>query len=259
MNKSIGPTEIFKTHALDGNRVFQYSKKIIREVSLEILLHGEKLVSLACIGCNLEELAIGFLKSEGLISSPCDVDSASLDKKNFSINIKINTKDFRRASKVIASSGAQSLGGDAPEYGLLPEGKLIISPRKVLGLMAALLKSARLHDLTRGTHCSGLADSTKLIVAREDIGRHNTIDMLGGYALLNGIDCSNKILLTTGRISSEITGKALRMGVPMIISHSAPTSQAIKTAQGCGMTLGWLRPRRQIPSLCQPAKNKAVE
>jgi FdhD protein len=104
------------------------------------------------------------------------------------------------------------------------------------------MQSAKIHDLTRGTHCSALADTGKIIASREDIGRHNTIDMLGGYCLLNGIDCADKVLLTTGRVSSEIIVKACRIGAPLIISHSAATSRAVILAGEMGITLvGYVR------------------
>ena len=105
-----------------------------------------------------------------------------------------------------------------------------------------LLRSGRLHEETWGTHCSALAAAGRLIAVREDIGRHNTLDMLGGFALLQGMDLSDKAVLTTGRISAEIVAKVRRMGAPVIISHSAPTSRAIELARAQGMTLiGYVR------------------
>jgi FdhD protein len=117
-----------------------------------------------------------------------------------------------------------------------------LTPRNVLMLMSGLLRSAKLHDATRGTHCSALASPKKIIVAREDIGRHNTLDMLSGHALLKGIPAEDKVVLTTGRVSAEIIHKIRTMGVAVIISHSAPTSRAVALAEECGITLiGYVR------------------
>ena len=113
----------------------------------------------------------------------------------------------------------------------------VISPGKVSALMRALLASTVLHEATRGTHCSGIADRDRLLASREDIGRHNTLDMLAGLSVLGGLDLSDKILLTTGRISSEMVSKAAGMGISFIISHSAPTSEAVASAARKGMTL----------------------
>ena len=81
-----------------------------------------------------------------------------------------------------------------------------------------------------------------MIISREDIGRHNTIDMIGGYTLLHDIDCSDKIIMTTGRISSEMVNKVWNLGIPVIITRSAPTAEAIRVLEGAGMTLiGYVR------------------
>ena len=125
------------------------------------------------------------------------------------------------------------------------ESPVIISVKYVLELMRDLLAQSSLHRLTHGTHCSALADRSGIITAREDIGRHNTIDMLGGYALLEKIDCSDKMILTTGRVSSEIVNKVWKLGAPVIISHSAATSRAINLAKDAGITtIGYVRNAR---------------
>jgi FdhD protein len=81
-----------------------------------------------------------------------------------------------------------------------------------------------------------------ILAAREDIGRHNTIDMLCGWALTEDVDLADKILLTTGRVSSEIVSKAWRMRVPAIVSHSAATSRAVMLAEKLGIVIvGYVR------------------
>ncbi len=108
--------------------------------------------------------------------------------------------------------------------------------------MDALLAATVIHERTRGTHCSALATVQGILAAREDIGRHNTIDMLCGWALAEGVDLADKILLTTGRVSSEIVSKAWRMGVPAIVSHSAATSRAVMLAEKLGIVIvGYVR------------------
>jgi FdhD protein len=108
--------------------------------------------------------------------------------------------------------------------------------------MEELLSSSMLHQRTHGAHCSALADSSGILVCRDDIGRHNTIDMLGGYVLLEGIECTDKFLATTGRISTEMVSKVFNLGIPVIISHSAVTSRAVIFASDAGITLiGFVR------------------
>jgi FdhD protein len=146
--------------------------------------------------------------------------------------------------RTIASSGARgSRGLEAPQgkKGGTRAG-LKLDPRAILDLMEALLAATVIHERTRGTHCSALAGPRGILAAREDIGRHNTIDMLCGWALLEGVDLSDKILLTTGRVSSEIVAKARRMGIPFIVSHSAATSRAVALAAELGIAVvGYVR------------------
>ena len=105
-------------------------------------------------------------------------------------------------------------------------------------MMDDFLSMASLHDSTGGTHAAALATvNAEIIAVREDIGRHNTIDMLGGYALLGGIDLSDKTIVRTGRVSSEIVHKVWCLGVPVVISISVPTTLAIELAEEAGITI----------------------
>ncbi|MFB3924439.1 MAG: formate dehydrogenase accessory sulfurtransferase FdhD [Syntrophales bacterium] len=217
---------------------------LIRETSLDIVFNGERLISLACTGNHLKELAIGYVRSEGLITTSEDIRAITVSKSKGSVRISTGRDALYGlpTRKVIGSSGARfRKAKKKPLLRKMTPGP-VFSPDTVYRLMKGLLLSSKLHDVTRGTHCSALADSRKIIAAREDIGRHNTIDMLGGFSLLNKMDCSDKIILTTGRISSEIITKISRMGISVVISHSAPTSMAVELAASEGITLiGYVR------------------
>ena len=116
-------------------------------------------------------------------------------------------------------------------------GGVSLAPEAVLDLMERFLRQARLYEETGGTHAAALARNGEILVIREDIGRHNAIDMLGGYTLLHGVDCRGAVILRTGRVSSEIVHKIWRLGVPLVCSLSVPTTQAVEMARGVGMTL----------------------
>jgi FdhD protein len=111
--------------------------------------------------------------------------------------------------------------------------------------------SARLRDLfaeavhyraSRGIHGAALTDGETLLVVAEDVGRHNAVDKVKGEALLRGIPTADRILLSTGRVSSEMLLKAARMGVPLVASRTSPTEMAVGLAEQLGITVvGYLR------------------
>jgi FdhD protein len=239
----------FDIQAYDGRRLAPASVPVVTEVSVEIHLNDEKIIASACTGNYLDEMAIGFLRSEGIINTSEEIIRVAVQKDDRIVKVyTTGATDFSlvdyQKGKTIAAAGAR-IG--APDYAAsgktsLADKALPIRAEQAVNLMEELLTSGRLHEETRGTHCSGLGTPEALILFREDIGRHNTIDMLGGYALLNKIDLTNKILLTTGRISSEMATKAWNMGTPVVISHSAPTSKALQVLAEAGITLiGYVR------------------
>jgi FdhD protein len=230
----------------DGKRFFDDLGDVVREMLLDVVVNGNPVVTIACAGIHLKELTTGFLKQEGLIESAGDI----LDMVFSSERVDVHTPDVAGVppstapTRTIASSGARGSRTLSQEGGNKPLGPTgpKLDAQAVLRLMDALLAATAIHERTRGTHCSALATAQDILAAREDIGRHNTIDMLCGWALLEAVDLSDKILLTTGRVSSEIVSKARRMGIPVIISHSAATSRAVVLAEKLGIVVvGYVR------------------
>lgn len=230
----------------DGERFSGVPVDVVREMLLEVFFDGSPVVTIACAGIHLRELAAGFAKQEGLIETAGDI----LEMSFSSDRVDIRTRGGRGSTssiatgKTIASSGSrgsrsfQAEAKNKPGLPACPE----LDAETVLRLMDALLEATVIHESTRGTHCSALAGPQGILAAREDIGRHNTIDMLCGWALLEGVDLADKLLLTTGRVSSEIVSKAWRMGVPVIVSHSAATSRAVMMAESLGIVVvGYVR------------------
>lgn len=218
------------------------NKEIIREIHLEIALNTEKIAVIACSGRYADELAVGFLRSEGLLNSQDEIEKIEIADNENRVLVKTrNPVALTLAShKTIASSGARGTGaGQSFSRQPIRESKsTYIKPVQVFRMMDDFLSMASLHDSTGGTHAAALAaGSGDIIAVREDIGRHNTIDMLGGYALLGGMDLSDKTIVRTGRVSSEIVHKVWRLGVPVVISISVPTAMAIELAHEAGITL----------------------
>ena len=111
--------------------------------------------------------------------------------------------------------------------------------------MKELQLRAELFRLTGGLHSAALCSAEKILYFCEDIGRHNAVDKLVGLCLKHEISLTDKVLVSSGRISSEILVKAAKLGIPILISRAAPTSLSIELAESLGITLiGFVRGRR---------------
>lgn len=244
MNNTNRVIKTIDIYCADSDSMSPVPVKIIQEVSLEILLNGKSAANIACAGYYPDELAAGFLKSEKIISSRDQILKIEINNDTRRVNVILKEDKKYNAANVtnIASSGAR---GQAHIDSLLPltvPDSFRIKTCAALNLMKDLLDGTQIHKETHGTHCSALAREDQIFVLREDIGRHNTIDMLAGYCLLREINADDAILLTTGRISSEIVYKTWNMGIPAIISHSAPTLKAVELLRKANITsIGYVR------------------
>jgi formate dehydrogenase accessory protein FdhD len=123
------------------------------------------------------------------------------------------------------------------------DSRLRVRPRELGERMKDLFGAAVHYQRSRGIHGAALATGDRLLLVAEDVGRHNAIDKIKGEALLQGIPTEDRLLLSTGRISSEMLLKAARMGVPLVASRTSPTEMAVALAEQLGITVcGYVRP-----------------
>jgi FdhD protein len=117
-----------------------------------------------------------------------------------------------------------------------------VTPEEVFSLSRRFQGASELYRSTHGVHSAALCDTREVLVFAEDIGRHNAVDKVLGRCLLEGIAVADRILVTSGRISSEILFKAAGSGIPVLISKSAPTDMGVDLALELGITLiGFVR------------------
>jgi FdhD protein len=120
---------------------------------------------------------------------------------------------------------------------------LRVRPAELADGMKQLFQAAAQYQRSRGIHGAALSDGARLLVVAEDVGRHNAVDKVKGQALLAGIPTVDRVLLSTGRISSEMLLKAARMGVPVVASRTSPTEMAVALAEQLNVTVvGYVRP-----------------
>jgi FdhD protein len=150
-------------------------------------------------------------------------------------------KNWRRTSGCTGGYTAAVLDEVEP----VSENGLVVAPKQILGLIRKLFESQDIYRKSGGVHSSALAHPGGLLFQLEDVGRHNTLDKIAGKILMDGIEVSSKIILTTGRISSEMLQKAARMDTSILVSRTSPTSMSVELAERLGITLiGYARGHR---------------
>jgi FdhD protein len=243
-----------KIFRLTEHGLVEQERPIVREVPLTIYLNDHEIVTLLCLGDHPKSLAVGFLKSEGLISRTEDLKSILVDEDNSLVRVEVD-EDTSLAEKLFLRRTVTSGCGKGTTFyhalDTLIMGKIVspltIRVDQVFHLMLRLAEESELYKITGGTHNSALSTVEELVLFRTDIGRHNAVDKIYGECFLNHIFLEDKVLVTSGRITSEILIKTGRMGIPVLISRSAATSLAISLAEQIGVTLiGYVRGKNLV-------------
>ncbi len=234
---------------LDGDAATIGRKPVIREAACTLYVNGEKWVTLLCTPCDLDALALGFLRTEGLIAALDDVaDVAIREAGEVGVEIRLRREVTSLPLRPRLTSGC---AGGVTFYDLaaarhrLNTG-LRLTPAQVYDQMGQMLgRAAEPYRTMGGFHTSALSDGRDLLLIAHDVGRHNTFDKIAGLGLMRNIPTGGRILLTTGRISTEMLSKAASLGVPLVASRNSPTNLAVRLARAWGLTLaGYVRGRK---------------
>jgi len=226
--------------------------EVIVETPVSLTVNGSPWLTFMCTPVNLEAMAVGFLYNEGVIESIEDVVDVRLcehgDNLDVWLKFEVERPDFsRRTSGCTGGVTSITTGQNEtePVPSLPPVDDLHVSPELIGQLIDLLFESQQLYRESGGVHTSALSDGEQILVSAEDIGRHNTFDKLTGLCLQGNIWPERRILLTTGRISSEMLQKAARLGVRILVSRTSPSSLSIEMAKKRGLTLiGYARRNR---------------
>lgn len=248
--KLTSPCQIVKA---DSGRHWLEEDLVVRETPLTVFVNSREIATLVCSPVDQVYLAVGFLCSEGVLKKREDIESVELDAERGLVRIKtaplpgIEEKMFLKRH-ITPSAGRSNIRVHfAAEAGLPPPvtSQLQIKAATATRLAAELQERAHLFRRTGGVHNAALVQGEEILIFQEDIGRHNTIDKIHGRCFLEGIPRSDKMVVFSGRVSSEIVLKVARMRVPVLISRSAPTDLALKLAEELQITLlGFVRENR---------------
>lgn len=219
--------------------------QIPEEALVRVFINGEFFSSLLCTPKDVRELSIGWLFNQGYIESVSEICSlgACEDLRDIHIHLSNGSRYKERDGRQTIKTSA-CMGGEIPyEQFFKDRSKLNPGPpvplREVKLLMKQTLSLTPSYRETGGIHCASLASLTdrQVLVCFEDIGRHNAVDKVIGRMLLAGQPPEDKLLLTSGRISSEMALKAAHSGIPVIASITTGTDLAVLIAEEAGLTL----------------------
>lgn len=211
---------------------------VITEANVGLTVNGQPWLNFMCTPTQLEALGVGFLFNEAVINSLDEVEIVQLCETGDNLDVWLNRPvespaRWRRTSG--CTGGVTSDGAQEGTQPLVSDDRISID--LVVSWMDRLLENQELYREVRGVHCSILTDGDVILAQAEDIGRHNTLDKIAGIALMERIPAGRRMILTTGRISSEMLQKSARMGAAILVSRTSPTSMSIELARKYGITL----------------------
>ena len=197
---------------------------------------------------DLEDFAVGFSLTEGVISSRDAIDSVEIIEGDVGIELRIWLKaphaaEFQgRRRKMAGPTGCGLCGIESlVEAMRLPpkvQKGLVITPDQIMTAIDSLFPLQVLNQETRAVHAAGFWDPARgLVAVREDVGRHNALDKLAGALARERATAQQGIIVLTSRVSVEMVQKSAAIGAPMIVAVSAPTALAVRMAEAADMTL----------------------
>ena len=226
----------------DGH-IDEISGEVVREQPLTVSVNGERFLTLLCSPIKLEALVVGYLWMEKVIAGLDDVAHLEVSAVDGRADVTL-THPVTLPTERILTSGC---GGGITfriDHRLFPRlhSTFRIGADELAAQMKALFAAAVHYRASRGIHGAALSDGQELLVVAEDVGRHNAVDKIKGEAMQRGITTTDRVLLSTGRVSSEMLLKAARMGVPVVASRTSPTEMAVALAEQLNITIcGYVR------------------
>ena len=229
----------------------QHEDTIATEYPITINLNGKELVTIVCTPEYIEDMVVGFLASERIIISNQDIEEIRLEEELGLVHVQTKRSfpffEQLQNKRYITSCCGMSRQGfvfanDALAAKRMLQRNVVLAPKDCFELMEKMNKEADLFKQTGGVHIAAICDPHNFMLTRMDIGRHNALDKIYGYCLQNDITVKDKVIVFSGRISSEILLKVAKIGCEIVLSKSAPTELAISLADELGITaVGFIR------------------
>ena len=225
--------------------------RVVVEHPVTIKINGREFATIVCSPEYIEDMAVGFLASEGVIPKYADIKSIRVQEELGIVHIETD-KIYPFYEKLLNKRYITSCCGmsrqgfvfanDALTAKKMTEKHVTLTPKDCFFLMEQMDQSADMFHQTGGVHNAALCDSNGIVLSRMDIGRHNALDKIYGHCLKHQISVRDKVIVFSGRISSEILLKVAKIGCEIVLSKSAPTELALTLAEELGITtVGFIR------------------
>lgn len=235
---------------VQGAGISEVLDSVVTEYALTVYVNDEEMATVVCSPEHMEDLVTGFLASEGVIRSIDQIEELYVNSLRGIARVKTSNKvnfnqDFYNKRYIASCCGKSRqtfyFYNDAHTARKITD-SFQIHPDDVFRAMEAMEDSSFVFHHTGGVHTASLADNGEIILSRSDIGRHNALDKIYGYALRNQLDLTGKFITFSGRLSSEVLLKVSKIGVGMVLAKSAPTKLALDIADELNITtVGFVR------------------
>jgi FdhD protein len=219
---------------------------VATERQIIISVNDKKVLSLYCTPTMIKEFVVGFILNEGIIKGHFCADSITVQySEGMDISVNIPTDGEVSTEGMVRTTGC--VGGitfERKEFKKVSDGFFVTSDT-VRALYREFNQRSILFKATGCMHSAAICDGEKILVMAEDIGRHNAVDKVIGHCIIENLNFEDKMMLVSGRLSSEIVSKCARWGIPVLVSRTSPTSYAVEIAEKANITLiGFVRGNR---------------
>jgi FdhD protein len=236
----------FKVQRLVDGAFRPYESRLVVEKELPIFVNGQHLATASVVPSMEKEFVVGYLFGQGFVNDTSEIKKLDItDKGAMAVLVDKNIISARKAktSYRIVSGGGRTAYFESTSLFSQIHSDLKINRKNIFWAMNTLFENATLYLETEGVHAAALFDGEmNLLRIAEDIGRHNTLDKIIGYALLNNIDCTKTFIASTGRMASEMVTKICRARIPLVATKTAVTHQGLEIGKKYGITIiGFVR------------------
>ena len=246
LSRPSGPVS-FSAHRFDAVEGWtEVDDAVTSEAPLTVYVNGSEFATVVCSPWEIEYMAVGFLCSEGIVRRRDALGDLVIDRDKGIVQAQVEGFEESAASKLFLKRYINSCCGRSRASFYYSTDAMLckrvesdasITPERALSLMDAVMSGSAEFRHTGGVHSGLVADASHVLSFHEDIGRNNVLDRIYGQCFLENVDLADKVIAFSGRVSSEIVLKMSKMGVPILISHAAPTSLGLELAEDLGITV----------------------